>query len=124
MKLIIYTIRIILLLFAVAIALVLKNSFAFQSLGIATFGIGVIAIIWWVTVHLGKDTPPNYYLPKVLIFSGYLLSFVGLFHIFSFFYGAQMQISLIQALGALIGGVLIIRIGNKPEILNQRRKSD
>ena len=108
------------MLLLVATALALLNSFAVQSLGIAIFGVGVIAITWWVTVHLVNKTPINYYLPKVAIFSGYLLSFAGLFHILGFFYGAQVQITLIQALAALIGGILIVRIGKKPEILNKR----
>ena len=124
MKLIILSIRIVLILFIIAIVLALMTSPAIYSFGMTIFSVGVIATIWWVTVHLSKKTLPIYYLPKVVIASGYLLAFVSLFSIFSFYYGLQVQVTIIKAIGGFVGGLLIVRIGKNPEILNKLRQSD
>jgi membrane associated rhomboid family serine protease len=121
MKLIILSIRLVLILFTIGIVLALIASPAIYSVGMTIFGVGVIATIWWVTVHLDKKKLPIYYLPKVVVVSGYLLAFVSLFSIFSFYYELQVQVTFTQAIGGFVGGLLIVSIGKNPEILNKRR---
>lgn len=83
------------------------------------FGLGLTSILWWVAINLYKQTAPNIYLPKAAIFFGALLSLSSIFYLLSVLAGQNVNLSLLQILAGLVGGVLIIRHGKYHQTLNK-----
>ena len=78
MALIVFLIRIVLILFVLALTSILIKPFEFEFVTMLVLCLGFIVSIWWTTFHLKRKTPPALYIPRIGMFLGSTIFITGL----------------------------------------------
>lgn len=121
MKAISTFLQLVLSIFGLAIIVVFVAKPSFYSAGYLLFGLGLIAVLWWIAIKLYIQAAPNTYLPKVVIYSGVLLSGISFYHLLVAYAGQEISLSLVKIICGIIGGFAIMRIGMHHQALNKSR---